>query len=37
MILDIDSFARTAVTALAVLIFGFWFCVRHSARFSEEI
>lgn len=34
---DIDFFIRTAVTALAVLIFGFWFCVRHSARFSEEI
>jgi len=34
---DIDFFTRTAVTALAVLIFGFWFCVRHSARLIEEI
>ncbi len=34
---DLDFFLRTALTALAVLAFGFWFCVRYSARFSEEI
>lgn len=34
---DLDFFLRTAVTALAVLAFGFWFCIRYSDRFSEEI
>lgn len=34
---DLDFFTRTATTALAVLIFGLWFCVRYSARFSEEL
>ncbi len=34
---DLDFFLRTAVTALAVLVFGYWLCVRSSARFSEEV
>lgn len=34
---DLDFFLRTTLTALIVLAFGFWFCVRYSARFSEEI
>jgi lipopolysaccharide transport system permease protein len=34
---NVDFFLRTAVTALAVLAFGYWFCVRYSARFSEEV
>jgi lipopolysaccharide transport system permease protein len=34
---DVDFFLRTAVTALAVLAFGYWLCIRYSARFSEEV
>jgi ABC-type polysaccharide/polyol phosphate export permease len=34
---DLDFLVRTALTALAVLAFGFWFSVRYSARFSEEL
>lgn len=34
---DLDFFLRTALTAVVILAFGFWFCVRYSARFSEEI
>ncbi|MGQ9491401.1 MAG: ABC transporter permease [Anaerolineae bacterium] len=34
---DLDFFLRTALTAVVILAFGFWFCARYSARFSEEI
>lgn len=34
---DVDFFLRTAGTALAVLVFGYWFFHRYSSRFSEEI
>jgi lipopolysaccharide transport system permease protein len=34
---SLDFLLRTAVTSLAVLVFGYWLCVRHSARFSEEM
>jgi ABC-type polysaccharide/polyol phosphate export permease len=33
----LDFLARTAVTALAVLALGYWFFVRHSPRFGEEV
>ncbi len=34
---DIDFFVRTAVTALLALGFGYWFFVRYSDRFGEEV
>ncbi|MBK8047994.1 MAG: ABC transporter permease [Anaerolineales bacterium] len=34
---DIDFFVRTAITALLVFGFGFWFFVRYSERFGEEL
>ncbi len=30
-----DFLARTAVTALVILIFGYWFFLRHSKQFGE--
>lgn len=34
---DLDFFLRTAVTAIAVLLFGAWFFRRYSDRFGEEL
>lgn len=34
---DLDFLSRTAVTALAVLAFGYWFFVRFRDRFGEEV
>lgn len=34
---DPDFFLRTAVTAVAMLIFGYWFFTRYSSRFGEEV
>lgn len=34
---DWDFFVRTAITAFAVLAFGFWFFLRYSPRFGEEV
>lgn len=34
---NLDFFLRTAVTALAVLIFGYWIFTKHSKRFGEEV
>ncbi len=34
---DFDFFARTAITALLVLIFGYWFFCKYSHRFGEEV
>ncbi|MFO7631545.1 MAG: ABC transporter permease [Caldilinea sp.] len=34
---DLDFFLRTAVTALAVLAFGYWLSIRYSGRFGEEV
>lgn len=34
---DPDFFIRTTLTALVVLIFGYWFFVRYSDRFGEEV
>ncbi len=34
---NIDFFLRTGVTALAVLIFGYWIFTKHSKRFGEEV
>lgn len=34
---DLDFFVRTTVTALVVLSFGYWFFVRYSDRFGEEL
>jgi ABC-type polysaccharide/polyol phosphate export permease len=34
---DPDFFIRTALTALAVLSFGYWFFTRYSDRFGEEV
>lgn len=34
---DFDFFVRTAITAFAVLGFGFWLFLRYSARFGEEV
>lgn len=34
---DFDFFVRTAVTAFAVLGFGYWFFSRYSHRFGEEV
>jgi ABC-type polysaccharide/polyol phosphate export permease len=34
---DIDFFARTTVTALVVLAFGYWIFIRYSDHFGEEV
>ncbi len=34
---DLDFFLRTALTALLILAFGYWFFVRYSGRFGEEV
>ena len=34
---DLDFFLRTAVTALIVLIVGYWLFTKYSGRFGEEI
>jgi ABC-type polysaccharide/polyol phosphate export permease len=34
---DIDFFLRTSITALFVLVSGYWFFVRYSSNFSEEV
>lgn len=34
---DIDFFIRTALTAIAVFAFGYWFFLRYSDRFGEEL
>ncbi len=34
---DIDFFIRTALTAVVALGFGYWFFVRYSDRFGEEV
>jgi len=34
---DFDFFARTAITALLVLLFGYWFFCKYSHRFGEEV
>ena len=34
---DLDFFLRTAITAIAVLLFGAWFFRRYSDRFGEEL
>ncbi len=34
---DPDFFFRTAATALVVLAFGYWFFIRYSSRFGEEV
>ena len=33
----LDFLVRTAVTAVIVLIFGYWFFLRFSGRFGEEV
>ena len=34
---DLDFFLRTTITALTVLGFGYWFFIRYSGRFGEEV
>ena len=34
---NMDFFMRTAVTSLIVLLFGYWFSLRYSHRFGEEL
>lgn len=34
---DVDFFIRTALTAIAVFAFGYWFFLRYSDRFGEEL
>ncbi len=34
---DLDFFLRTALTAVIVLAFGYWFFIRYSNRFGEEV
>ena len=34
---DVDFFVRTAVTAIGVFAFGYWFFLRYSDRFGEEL
>ncbi len=34
---DLDFFLRTALTSLIVLAFGYWFFIRYSNRFGEEV
>jgi len=34
---NIDFFLRTTLTALVILVFGYWFFIRYSDRFGEEL
>lgn len=34
---NLDFFLRTAVTSVAVMFVGYWFFLRHSGRFGEEL
>ncbi|MDQ3250579.1 MAG: ABC transporter permease [Chloroflexota bacterium] len=34
---DLDFFLRTTITSLVVLVFGYWFFIRYSDRFGEEL
>ena len=34
---NLDFFLRTTLTALVVLVLGYWFFVRYSDRFGEEL
>ncbi len=34
---DFDFILRTTVTAVAILVFGYWFSIRYSHRFGEEV
>lgn len=34
---NMDFFIRTAVTSLVILAFGYWFFLRYSHRFGEEL
>lgn len=34
---DLDFFIRTALTAVVVFVFGFWFFHRYADRFGEEL
>lgn len=34
---DLDFFARTAATSVGVLVIGYWFFIRYSGRFGEEV
>lgn len=34
---DFDFFARTAITSIGVMIFGYWFFCKYSSRFGEEV
>ena len=34
---DLDFFVRTAITAVLVFAFGFWFFHRYADRFGEEL
>ncbi|MBX2997406.1 MAG: ABC transporter permease [Caldilineaceae bacterium] len=34
---DLDFFLRTAVTAVIVFLAGYWFFIRYSGNFSEEV
>jgi ABC-type polysaccharide/polyol phosphate export permease len=34
---DFDFFVRTAITAFAILGFGYWFFSKYSHRFGEEV
>ncbi len=34
---NLDFFLRTAITALVVLFLGYWFFIRYSDRFGEEL
>jgi ABC-type polysaccharide/polyol phosphate export permease len=34
---NMDFFLRTAATSIIVLLFGYWFFLRYSRRFGEEL
>ena len=34
---DLDFFVRTLLTAVLMFLFGYWFFVRYSDRFGEEL
>ena len=34
---NMDFFLRTAITSVIVLVFGYWFFLRYSRRFGEEL
>ena len=34
---NLDFFLRTTITALVILVFGYWFFIRYSDRFGEEL